>query len=98
MYNPENPYVLNENYFENTTHVVYKETTAYFIFNTIFNVSAMVSLLSIGLLMFLVIAKTTKSFKSFSHVLFISALADIYVVFGHFLSQTVSLVLAIQNI
>lgn len=98
FYNPENPYVFNENYYQNTTHVIYKETTFYYIFRTSFVLSFLLSLLFIGLIVFLVIFKTSKSFKPYSKMLFIVAITDFILALGEFLVQSVSSYLKIDNI
>lgn len=89
-YNPENLYVFNENYYENTTHVVYKNTKFYSVFQTSFALCALFSLVSIGTVFFLVIFKTPKSFKAYSKMLFIYAVIDLYFAMGGLLVKLVS--------
>lgn len=88
--NPENPYVFNKDYYENTTHVIYKETIFYYIHRTSFILSALFSFFLIGLIVFLIIFKTPKSFKPYSTMLLIYAITDLYLALGEFLIQPVS--------
>jgi hypothetical protein len=55
MYNPENPYVFNENYYANITSVPYKDTSSYLAFRASSSICAILSILSIGLVVYLVI-------------------------------------------
>jgi hypothetical protein len=88
-YNPENPYIFNEHYFENTSHVIYKETFSYMVLRTSFALSTASSLFLIGLILYLIAFKTSKSFRSYSKALLICALSDIYIILCDFCCQIV---------
>lgn len=90
MYNPENPYVFNQNYFENTTHLAYNETVLYVFSRVSFALSTVFSVLLIGIVVLLVIFKSPKAFKPYSKVLLICSATDFYVVLANFLCQMVN--------
>jgi hypothetical protein len=90
MYNPENPYVFNENYFENTSHIIYKETVSYIIFRASFAFSAILSLCLIGLILRCILVASPEALRPFSKMLFICALVDVYVIVIDFLCQMVT--------
>lgn len=105
IYNPANPHVFNENYFQNTSHVIYKDTTSYFVFRTSTVLCTILSSCSIGFLLYLVAFKTPKYFKSYSRILLIFIFGDVYVICANFICRAVGLdilrnvvVLAIPNL
>lgn len=89
-YNPENPFVFNENYFENITDVGYESANFYLFFHIYFYVCAVLAIFSISMLLYLIIQKTPKSIRPYSKMLLICAITDLYVVFVEVLCQTVS--------
>jgi hypothetical protein len=89
-YNPENPYVLNANYFENITILAYEDTASYIIFRSSHIISTTLSLFAIGFLIYLIVCKTHNSLKPYSRMLLICSITDLYYVLTHFLCQIVS--------
>lgn len=90
IYNHNNPYVFNENYFENTSYVIYNKTTAYTIFLASFIASTIFTIFSTGLIAYLVLFKTDKPFKLYSKILLICAILNFYLSLANFCCQAVS--------
>jgi hypothetical protein len=59
MYNPDNPYVINENYFENSTNPMYDDKPYHLFFHIYFTIAFLLALLLIGILFYLIIFKVT---------------------------------------
>lgn len=89
-YNPENPYVLNANYFQNITNVTYQDTGTFFIFRSLYFTSTILSLCLLALLLYLIIYKTPNQLRPYSRMLLICAVIDLYVITIDFCCQSVS--------
>lgn len=91
IFDSENPYVLNSQYFSNVTTLTYDQTllsTVTFLINTfcfLFGISLNF------LLIFLILKKTPKVFKDYSHLIFICTLVDLLYIIINFLTQFVSI-------
>lgn len=88
-YNPENPYIIDSNYYSNVTNLTFDQTplsTYHFLINLIFFILG----LFVGcLLIFLILTKTEKAFKAYSHLILICASVDLFYTVFLFLTQYV---------
>lgn len=56
-YNPNNPYVLNANYYKNSTNPMYDDKAYYEFFHIYLTIGSLLAFLSIGTLLYLIIFK-----------------------------------------
>jgi hypothetical protein len=91
-WNSNNPHLLNEYYFLNSTdRYVYKESNLYII--RLINISSVVILGSLlaYFVFFLIAKQSPAALKSYKKVLLLSAIVDLWMIIQFALVQTVSL-------
>lgn len=90
FFDPENPYVLNSNYFANVTNLTYEDT----LLSTIhFSINLFCFIFGVALnflLIYLVLKKTPVVFKEYSQLVLICSFIDLFFTTLNFLVQFVS--------
>jgi hypothetical protein len=89
VWNSENPYVYNPDYFSNITNRSFKQST-YALFHRLNNLmSAFFGFTVCIVLIYMILRRTPKYFRHYSRMLLLSVISDLYFLFGNFWTQAV---------